>query len=95
MHLTDRELWTLIHGMGFGALYLLAFAGGIAGLGLGQVGAHLVTSLVLPGSGLSAAGSVELGLKAMAGAVLVGAFGSIWPALRASGLSPAAALRNQ
>jgi hypothetical protein len=32
MQLTDRELWTLIHGMGFGALYLLAFAGGIAGL---------------------------------------------------------------
>ena len=32
MHLTDRELWTLVHGMGFGALYLLAFAGGIAGL---------------------------------------------------------------
>ena len=32
MSLTDRELWTLIHGMGFGAFYLLAFAGGLAGL---------------------------------------------------------------
>jgi hypothetical protein len=32
MSLTDRELWTLIHGMGFGALYLLAFAGGLAGI---------------------------------------------------------------
>jgi hypothetical protein len=32
MNLTDRELWTLIHGMGFGALFLLAFAGGLAGL---------------------------------------------------------------
>ncbi len=32
MHITDRELWTLIHGMGFGALFLLAFAGGFAGL---------------------------------------------------------------
>lgn len=29
---TDREFWTLVHGMGFGAMYLLAFAGGIAGL---------------------------------------------------------------
>jgi hypothetical protein len=29
---TDREFWTLVHGMGFGALYLLAFAGGVAGL---------------------------------------------------------------
>lgn len=32
MHITDREMWTLIHGMGFGALFLLAFAGGMAGL---------------------------------------------------------------
>lgn len=32
MHITDRELWTLVHGMGFGAAYLLAFAGGLAGL---------------------------------------------------------------
>jgi hypothetical protein len=32
MQLTDRELWTLVHGMGFGAIYLLAFAGGLAGL---------------------------------------------------------------
>jgi hypothetical protein len=32
MHITDRELWTLIHGMGFGAIFLLAFAGGLAGL---------------------------------------------------------------
>ena len=30
MHLTDREWWGLIHGMGFGALFLLAFAGGLA-----------------------------------------------------------------
>lgn len=32
MHLTDKEWWGLVHGMGFGALFLLAFAGGIAGL---------------------------------------------------------------
>jgi len=32
MSLTDREFWGLVHGMGFGALYLLAFAGGLAGL---------------------------------------------------------------
>jgi hypothetical protein len=32
MSLTDRELWTVIHGMGLGALFLLAFAGGLAGL---------------------------------------------------------------
>ena len=32
MEVTTRELWTLIHGMGFGAIFLLAFAGGLAGL---------------------------------------------------------------
>jgi hypothetical protein len=32
MSITDREFWTLVHGMGFGAAYLLAFAGGLAGL---------------------------------------------------------------
>jgi hypothetical protein len=32
MAMTDREIWRLIHGMGFGALFLLAFAGGLAGL---------------------------------------------------------------
>jgi hypothetical protein len=32
MSFTEREWWTLIHGMGFGALFLLGFAGGLAGL---------------------------------------------------------------
>lgn len=32
MELTQRELWTVIHGMGLGATFLLAFAGGLAGL---------------------------------------------------------------
>jgi hypothetical protein len=32
MSLTAREWWGVIHGMGFGAVFLLAFAGGLAGL---------------------------------------------------------------
>ncbi len=32
MSLTDRELWAAIHGMILGALFLLAFGGGFAGL---------------------------------------------------------------
>jgi hypothetical protein len=32
MSITTREFWTLAHGMIFGALFLLAFAGGLAGL---------------------------------------------------------------
>ena len=27
MEITERSLWTMIHGMGFGALYLLACSG--------------------------------------------------------------------
>ena len=32
MEVTGKELWTIVHGMGFGAIFLLAFAGGLAGL---------------------------------------------------------------
>ncbi|MBI4612668.1 MAG: hypothetical protein HY720_03570 [Planctomycetes bacterium] len=32
MTLSDREFWTVFHGMIVGAIYLLAFAGGLAGL---------------------------------------------------------------
>jgi len=32
MHIAPHELWTVFHGMVFGALYLLAFSGGLAGL---------------------------------------------------------------
>lgn len=32
MELSTREIWTLVHGMLLGALFLLAFAGGAAGL---------------------------------------------------------------
>lgn len=32
MSFTEREFWTVIHGMGLGAIFLLGFAGGFAGL---------------------------------------------------------------
>jgi hypothetical protein len=32
MEITSRALWTMIHGMGFGALYLLACSGALVGL---------------------------------------------------------------
>jgi len=32
MEITARSLWTLIHGMGFGALYLLACSGALVEL---------------------------------------------------------------
>src|SRR5579872_6002327 len=32
MEITARSLWTMVHGMGFGALYLLGCSGAIVGL---------------------------------------------------------------
>jgi hypothetical protein len=32
MSFTEREFWAIIHGLGLGTLFLLAFAGGLAGL---------------------------------------------------------------
>jgi len=32
MELSNREFWTAVHGMIFGALFLLAFSGGLAGI---------------------------------------------------------------
>jgi hypothetical protein len=32
MTITEREFWTVLHGMVFGTIFLLAFAGGFAGL---------------------------------------------------------------
>lgn len=43
MELTNRETWTLIHGIIIGSLFLLAFAGGLAGLW--SLRSELVTSV--------------------------------------------------
>lgn len=32
MEITDREFWAVVHGLGLGAVFLLAFTGGFAGL---------------------------------------------------------------
>lgn len=32
MSVSDREIWALLHGILFGGAFLLAFAGGLAGL---------------------------------------------------------------
>jgi hypothetical protein len=43
MILSNREIWTLVHGMILGALFLLSFAGGLAGL------YSLQSELITPG----------------------------------------------
>lgn len=70
MQLTDREWWGLIHGMGFGAVFLLAFAGGLAGL------YSLRAGLVTPQGVVERARRLKIGVVAMAvaawGTVLTG-----------------------
>ena len=45
MEIGMRDLWTVLHGMGFGALYMLALTGAIAGLfGMSAPGAPAIPS---------------------------------------------------
>ena len=62
MSFTAREWWTLIHGMGFGALFLLAFAGGLAGL------YSLKPALVTPEGIAERTRRLKIGVIAMAAA---------------------------
>ena len=74
---------------------ILAAIGGVVGIIVGQMGAQALGALILPGSGLTVAGTVTLSIEAFAAALLVGALGALWPAWRAANLEPAAALRHQ
>lgn len=60
MSLTNREWWGLIHGMGFGAVFLLAFAGGLAGL------YSLRPALVTPAGIVERVRRLRIGVVAMA-----------------------------
>jgi hypothetical protein len=60
MELTDRETWGLLHGMVLGALFLLAFAGGLAEL-------HLLRPTTETPSGLRfSARRIGVGVTSMA-----------------------------
>lgn len=60
MNLSDREFWGLIHGMGLGALYLLAFGGALAGLW------SLRTKLLTPDGVTERMPRLKIGLTIMA-----------------------------
>jgi hypothetical protein len=62
MSLTAREWWAVIHGMGLGALFLLAFAGGLAGL------YSLRPGLVTPEGLVERMRRLRIGVVAMAAA---------------------------
>lgn len=67
MSLTDREFWTLVHGMIFGALFLLGFAGGLEGL------YSLRPQLLAPAGIRDRARRLKIGVVAMA----VAAWGTV------------------
>jgi hypothetical protein len=60
MSLTNREFWTLIHGMVIGAVFLLAFSGGLAGLW------SLRTELVTPAGLTERVRRLKIGVTTMA-----------------------------
>lgn len=62
MEVTTRELWGVIHGMGLGALFLLAFAGGLAGL------YSLKPELITPEGVVERMRRLRIGVVAMAAA---------------------------
>lgn len=70
MSLTNHEFWTLIHGMIFGAVFLLGFAGGLEGLW--SLRPHQMTAEGIRGG----ARRLKIGVTAMAvaawGTVLTG-----------------------
>lgn len=73
----------------------LAFLGGMVGLVVGQAALHTLDVSLLPGSGLTFTTNSLIALQAVAAALIVGAVGALGPALHASRLTPAAALRRQ
>ena len=72
MHLTFREIWTVLHGMIFGAVYLLAFAGGMASL------YSLRPGLVTAEGVAERVKRMKFGLWAMAGVAWVTVTSGTW-----------------
>jgi hypothetical protein len=60
MEMSAKEFWTVLHGMGFGAVYLLAFAGALAGL------YSFRPALVTPAGDVERAHRLKIGMWVMA-----------------------------
>jgi hypothetical protein len=72
MQLTFRELWTVLHGMAFGAFYLLAFSGALAGLYSLQPG------WISPAGAIERARRLKIGLWTMAAASWLTVISGTW-----------------
>lgn len=73
---------------------LLAGLGGLLGSGLGLAAIAALNHLVLQQGGTHAASGPALLATALGVGLLVGALGALWPAWRATRISPAAAMRR-
>jgi putative ABC transport system permease protein len=73
----------------------LAAVGGVIGAILGQFAGFALHRFVMMGSGIVIAGRLLPALTAIVAAVILGGMGALYPAWRASRLSPTAALRRQ
>ncbi len=86
MSFSYREWWGLIHGMGLGALFLLAFAGGLAGL------YSLRPALITPEGVVERLRRLKVGVVAMAVVAWLTVISGTWvvyPWYRAKGPSSA------
>ena len=72
MNLNDREFWGLIHGMGAGAVFLLAFAGALAGLW------SLRPALITEAGVVERVRRLKIGTSVMALAAWVTVFTGTW-----------------
>ncbi|MBI2939410.1 MAG: ABC transporter permease [Chloroflexi bacterium] len=84
-----RVLWMILQ-----ESLLLSFLGGIVGVGLG-IGLVSLLSFTSMGSWLAPAYSAGLFAQALGTAIILGAIGGLYPAIRAAGLSPVEALRYE
>lgn len=83
-----------ILGLVLGEGLALAAAGGVLGALAGQGALELLNRLVLLEGGLEARSGGALVAMALGAGLLVGALGALWPAWRATRISPAAAMRR-
>ena len=75
--------------------FLLGVLGGIVGIGIAFGLVYLITSIPMIGNAFSPVFNVEVFIRAMVVALILGMVGGIYPAYRATRLQPVEALRYE
>jgi ABC-type antimicrobial peptide transport system permease subunit len=74
---------------------LLGILGGIVGIGIAYVLVYLITSIPMIGDAFSPVFNIEVFIRSMVVALILGVVGGIYPAYRATRLQPVEALRYE